>query len=456
MKTIRIRSWGPDQRTETMTTYHNRCGYKATLFFCVVLTTLLAWASNIPAVSTPDALTTLIEEAYRNNQELLGMEENVSALKAEAPFAGSLQDPIVGIGLLNLPVDSFDLDQEAMTQKQLFVAQKFPWFGTLGLKQQVIELKALEANSLLHAQRLDVGSKVAASWYELGFLSKSLEVNKSLETIITQILRVAEVQYSTGKGLQQDILTGQVQLSELIDEEVNLKSRIQVEAAKISGFLNRDSVFTEKGPAVLEEPNDFPEADLLSSIGLQYNPKIQAQKVALDRSRVEVQLAEKTYLPNMDIRLSYGQREDNPTTGADRADFFSATVAMTVPLWQSTRQDSKLAGAEKRLAGAEKTLLGLQANLPHNINMLLAEIAAARENHGLYRNALTIQAAHLADASLAAYSVGKVEFNTMLTARVRLLRIELKAEKYKYQIYKKLAELEELIGTSLSSLEGLK
>jgi len=60
----------------------------------------------------------------------MAMGENVQALRAEAPFAGSLQGPVVGIGLLNILTDSFDLDQEAMTQKQLFVAQKIPWFGT--------------------------------------------------------------------------------------------------------------------------------------------------------------------------------------------------------------------------------------------------------------------------------------------------------------------------------------
>ncbi len=129
---------------------------------------------------------------------------------------------------------------------------------------------------------------------------------------------------------------------------------------------------------------------------------------------------------------------------------------MTVPLYQSTSQDSKLAAAEKRLLAAEKSLLGLMQTLPHSIDRVLAEIEGAKENYILFSEALSVQAASLADASLAAYSVGKVEFDTMLAARVRLLRVELQAENYKYQIYKKLAELEELIGTSLSSLEGLK
>ncbi len=411
--------------------------------------------ATVRAVSVPPGLTVLIEEVYHNNQELLSMEENAQALLAEAPFAGSLQDPVVGIGLINVPVDSFDLDQEAMTQKLLFVAQKFPWFGTLDLRQQLVELKALEAGFLVQGKRLELAASLAEAWYELGFIRESLLVNEHLKSITTQILRVAETRYGTGKGLQQDILTGQVEISELIDEEVNLKSRELAVRAKIGGILNRGSAFTDESPGSLADFSNVPKSELLNRAALQFNPQLQARRAAIDRARVAMQLAEKAYLPDIDLRLSYGQREDNPLTGDDRADFVSATMAITVPLWQSTRQDSKLDAAKKRLAAAEKSLLGLETTLPHLIDRILAEIEGARNNYGLYRDALSVQAVHLADASMAAYAVGKVEFNTMLSARVQLLRIELGAEKYKYRIFKKLAELEKLIGTNLSTLEGL-
>lgn len=394
-------------------------------------------------------LITLVEEAYHNNEDLLSMEENAQALRAEAPFSGSLQDPVVGIGLLNLPVDTFDFDQEPMTQKQLFASQKFPWFGTLDLRQQASELKALEADYRVRSKRLEIAKNLAGAWYDLGFVGKGLEVNENLRTIVTQVLRVAETRYGTGEGLQQDILAGQVQHSELIDERVKLQSSERVIRAQIGSLLNRGGLFEEKGPLSIEEPDEIPERALLNSIAIQLNPLIQARMVAIDRAKVEVQLAEKAYLPDFDLRFAYGEREGHP-------DFLSATVGMTVPLWQSTRQDSKLAAAKKRLTAAKKSLLGLKQTLPHSIDRVLAEIEGARESYTLLAEALSVQAAHLADASLSAYSVGKVEFNTMLSARVRLLRIELKAARYKYQIYKKMAELEELIGTNLSSLEGLK
>lgn len=408
----------------------------------------------LPAAATD--LSKLTEEAFENNQDLLAQQERVRALYTEAPFAGSLQDPVVGFGLLNVPVDSFDLDQEAMTQKQLFVSQKFPWFGTLDLKQQASELDAIEADARFHSKRLEIAARLASAFYDLGFLSKSLEVNENLKSLVTQTLRIAETRYATGKGLQQDILAGQVTLSELIDEGINLKSREQAVRAEIGSILNRRTFFTDSGPTALDDPESLPDSELLNRVALEMSPELRARRATLDRARVQVQLAQKAYLPNFDLRLSYGQREDNPVTGDDRADFASAIVAMTVPLYKTTRQDPKLGAAEQRLAAAEKAMLGYKNILPHKIDRLLAEIEGARENYDLYMKTLSIQAANLADASLAAYSVGKIEFNTMLAARVRLLQIELRAEKFKYQTYKKLTELEQLIGTNLKSLEGVQ
>ena len=49
-----------------------------------------------------------------------------------------------------------------------------------------------------------------------------------------------------------------------------------------------------------------------------------------------------------------------------------------------------------------------------------------------------------------AYEVGKVEFNTMINAQIRLLRFELQAQRYLFNIYEKQVELEEILGRFLA------
>ena len=70
----------------------------------------------------PPELGDLIDEGLEQNKEIQNLENQVESLKELIPFAGSLPDPRLGIGALNVPTDTFSFNQEPMTQKQIFMA----------------------------------------------------------------------------------------------------------------------------------------------------------------------------------------------------------------------------------------------------------------------------------------------------------------------------------------------
>jgi len=410
---------------------------------------LMIAAGAAGAVEEHARLDELVQEAMANNKEIQSLEDKAKALRAEAPFAGSLKDPMLGFALLNMPVDTFDFDQEPMTQKQLSLSQQVPWFGKLSLAEQGAELMAVEQEAMVKAMRLSVSRQLKDAWYELAFVERSLEINDRLRDIVGQMLEVAETRYATGEGLQQDILMAQVQLSELIDREVTLKaSRTRLQDT-IGGLLNREGYFTADGARLTLPDLSSLDRKKLTEQALGNNPLLEARRTSVLKAEVDVQLAEKEYMPDVNFTVAYGQREDGPG-GQDRPDFLSAGVSLNVPLWQNSRQDSKLAGAKKRLLSSRNSLLALERTLPHRIDALLAEMEGARESKELFTDAISVQASQLADSSLAAYSVGEVEFGTMLSARIRLLQVELKEEQYTAQVYRKLAELEETIGRDMA------
>ena len=96
-----------------------------------------------------------------------------------------------------------------------------------------------------------------------------------------------------------------------------------------------------------------------------------------------------------------------------------------------------------------KSYRNLLETLPHRVHALATEIRDTQKNYSLYTDALLVQSEQWARSSLAAYEVGKVEFNTMINAQIRMLRVELQAKRYLYNIYQKRAELEETLGGPL-------
>jgi len=393
----------------------------------------------------PTALADLINEGLVQNKEIQSLEAQMEGLKEEVPFAGALDDPRLGLAILNLPTDSFSFNQEPMTQKQISIAQKIPWFGKLDLHSKRATVKVIRQKAILEAKRLELAKEIANTYYELGFVGSSLKTNKRLTEIVNQLLRVAETRYATGRGLQQDVLQAQVELSKLLNEKITIEKRRRTLTDRINGLLNRDSFMIVEPPSDLEMISLKLNTEKLSSQALQKNPQLRIKQTEIDTAQIEIELAKKDYWPDMDFKFAYGQRDED-RTGRSLPDFVSGQVVMNIPLWQKTRQNPKLAATLKAREAAEKSFRSLSKSLPYRVDAIVTEIRDTQRNYKLFTDVLLLQADQLARSSQAAYEVGSLEFNTMLNAQIRLLHFELQADNYLFEIYRKRAELEEVLG----------
>ncbi|MGE5311616.1 MAG: TolC family protein [Nitrospirota bacterium] len=396
----------------------------------------------------PPPLADIISEGLAQNKELQSLEAQAESYRREVSYSGSLDDPRLGLGVLNLPKDSFRFDEQPMTQKVVSIAQKIPWFGKLSLRSQRTQLQAMRQEGIVKAKQLELARQIATSYYELGFAATSQKVNERLIGLVTQLLKVAETRYAAGMALQQDVFQAQVELSRLLDEKIMLERQHRTLEDRINELLNRESFTPVTPPSDLRFPDLKLQVEELSKTALDNNPWLQVRALEIAQTDVGVELAKKDYWPDPDFIVAYGQRDDLKN-GMDQADFVSAQVVITIPIWQKTRQDSKLAATEKSKDAATKSYRNLVEALPHKVDALAAEITNFQENYRLYTDALIVQTELWARSSLAAYEVGKIEFNTMISAQIRLLRSELQAQRYLYSIYQKRAELEEVLGGPL-------
>ncbi|MDH3875530.1 MAG: TolC family protein [Desulfobacteraceae bacterium] len=422
-------------------------------FAFVVATVAFIAPSNSaadPSIWAPPQLSMLIEEGLAKNQDIQSLASKVESLKEEISFAGSLNDPRIGIGLLNLPTDTFRFDQEPMTQKQIFIAQKIPWFGKLDLRSQRAAMKAIRQEAILNAKQLELARQIASAYYELGFVASGQKINERLIKMLTQLLKVSESRYAAGQGLQQDVLQAQVEVSKLLDEQITLDKKRRMLEDRINSMLNRESFTPVIPPENPPLPDLILKQETLQNRALKMNPWLKVKLAEINQASVEVELARKDYWPDMDFKVAYGQRDESQS-GQDRADFLSTSVVMNIPLWQKKRQDKKLGATKLRHKAASQSYQNLVNSLPHKIDALVIDIRNLQKSYELITGALIVQAEQWARSSLTAYEVGKVNFNTTINAQIRLLRFELQSENYLFSLYKKRAELEEVLGAPLLS-----
>lgn len=127
---------------------------------------LLPGASATLAQGRSLGLREAVDLALQQDPWLEGSRLRQQALNASAVAAGSLPDPMVSVGAGSLPTDTFDFNQEAMTQFKVGVTQTLPRGDSLALGRQRLEVMGEQQSHLQADRREQLAVAVAGRWLD--------------------------------------------------------------------------------------------------------------------------------------------------------------------------------------------------------------------------------------------------------------------------------------------------
>jgi outer membrane protein TolC len=211
------------------------------LFITAIIIMLGGMPQSTGAEGTGLPLEPLITEALSKNPVLLTKENQVNAMGERISPAGTLPDPMLRLGLLNMP-EKVDFNEDPMSQKQILLTQKMPFPGKLGLKKAIAEDEYLQQKAEFSYQQLEVINKVKVAYFSLFLINKSIEITEKIKTLLEGFLEVARTRYSVGKGIQQDVMKAEVELSRLIEKLITLDQQKATVEAQLNTVLDRPPV----------------------------------------------------------------------------------------------------------------------------------------------------------------------------------------------------------------------
>ncbi|HEU4922859.1 MAG TPA: TolC family protein [Burkholderiales bacterium] len=409
---------------------------------------VLALALPVAAQEPLDPqLAALLAEAAQNNPDLQAARREANAARSRVSPAGALDDPMLEVGVLNYPVESRSFKTEDMTMKMIGFAQRLPYPGKRALRRDVAESEALAVESNLQELMNRVRRDVKVAYFELGFVDESLRLAERNRRVLEQYLSIAEARYGVGQGTQADVLKAQTQVSKMLEELIKLGRERPTLEAELNRAAGRGAAPAPVNPPPAQAREATLRLDELRAAARESRPQMAAQQRMMDRNAKAVELARKDYYPDFDVRVSYGQRDN--FQDMRREDMISFTVAINLPVWRESKRDPRVAEAEA-MRGQASTMY--QARLNELDAMLRQQVAAAEQSLKsvrLYETGLLPQARLTADASLAAYRVGRVDFFSLLDSRMTVFNAEVGYAASLAAYNKALAEIEFLIGKSL-------
>ncbi len=412
---------------------------------CGVLALLAVYPAK---AQTQLSLEPLIEEALANNPSLSALEARWKADEARVPQAGALMDPMFKFELSNVPLSDFDFGSTPMSGKQLMLSQQFPYWGKRATRERIAVHMASAAENIYLDREGIIISGVKKNYFSLGFLDRAIAITHKNEDLLRDFVRIAESKYSVGKGLQQDVLKAQVTLSGLWDRLIDLRrSRRQAEA-RLNTLLNRLPQSPVGSVEKLVRTPFVYDVQTLQQMAIEQRPQLSAIEDNIQRWQSAEKLAQLGYKPDFAVNLGYRQRDfdKDPVTGSD---FFSLGVTINLPIYKDRKQAQQVREARARGEMASSQYEAAKQQIFLQIQNLYLAQEAHRDQITLLKTAIIPQAEQALNSALAAYTVGKVDFLTLLNHQVTLFNFEIQYYRHLAEDEKTLAELEAIVGTRL-------
>src|SRR4030042_2440489 len=213
-----------------------RFSYLAMMIFLFIFIPLMSLCAQ-PEKPFID-LNQLIEEALRNNPEILAAKKKWEVFKEKIPQAYALEDPMLGFGIVSLPTN-FSFKDEDMTMKEFSISQKFPFPGKRPLMKQMAEKEAEAVSTEVQGKIHQIIKGVKSAYYDLSHIYRTTEGGQRNKRILEGFVKIAETRYSVGEGIQQDVLKSHIEVSKMVDELIMLAQRKRALEAKLKALLNR-------------------------------------------------------------------------------------------------------------------------------------------------------------------------------------------------------------------------
>jgi len=345
-------------------------------------------------------------------------EASVDASREAAVKAGQLPDPVLKVGLDNLPVtgnDKLSPTADFMTMRRVGIEQE--WISAdkrLARKeraQRAVEME--EGGSLANIAR--VREEAAKAWIIVLFAQRSLALFTSIEKAMTDDLGAVRAAYRGVKASASDVL--QAQMIRTQAQDAVRKAEQDLVSARIAltrwTYAPVESVADSMPPLASHVPG-LPVADLE-----KYHPMVLTARRAENLADADLAVAVRERSPNWTFEAGFSQR------GGQYSNMISVGVSIPLPINRAQRQDRDI---------AEKSALRTKAQLQYDdalrdmqteIETLSTTLTSLNERAAQLHAQLLPPASEQVELATAAYRSGAGSLTAVFNARRMLVERQL-------------------------------
>lgn len=374
-----------------------------------ILALLSAGSSMVQAQPAGLTLNEALQLSLQHSPLARAADASVQASREAAAKAGQLPDPILKVGVENVPVDGADrwsTTRDFMTMRRIGVEQQWVSANKRAARseraQRAIEI---EEGSYL-AEVAMVRTEAAKAWITVLYAQRVLTLFKAIEQQLAEDLGAIQAAHRGAKATASDVTQAKMALS--LAKDATYKSEHDLNTARLAlarwTATSIASVVDETPTLVSHVPNLHLE-DLE-----RYHPAVLAARRAIAFTDADTTVAARERRADWSIEAGFSQRPQF-------SNMVSVGISIPLPVNPSQRQDRAI---------AEKSALGTKARMQYEdavrasqveIQSLATTLASMKNRLARLNAELLPAASQQAELAAAAYRAGTGSLSTVFNAR---------------------------------------
>nr|WP_295769123.1 TolC family protein [Rhodoferax sp.] len=381
-------------------------------------TTLPSWAdTRLAPLTLDEALTTAVDRSLQ-----VAVQDAVTlSAREQAVSAAQLPDPVLKLGVDNLPVngeDRFSLTNDFMTMRRIGVMQELPRFEKRQLRAERFERDAQRAQAERQLAIATVQRSTATTWLDRYYTQAMRELlQRQMEETQLQV-QSAQTAFASGRGNQADVFAARAALVMLEDRisQIDRQSRS-------AGLVLERWVGAAAGRPVAGPPpwqNTSQEGALVRE-HLAQHPDLLVLAAQVDAAQTDRKLAQANTAADWSVEASYSQR------GSAYSNMLSFGVSIPLQLAPQNRQNREVAAKAALVREAQARFDDMLRSHEADVRSLLNDWHNGKERVARFNDQLIPIAQQRTQAAQSGYRAGKGDLASVLAARRDEIDIRLQA-----------------------------
>lgn len=398
------------------------------------------------AAGLPTPLSALLDEATRNNADILAARRGWQAATQVPSQVATRPDPQVTVQQVSVgsPRPFAGFSNSDFAYIGFGISQDLPYPGKLKLKGEAAQQDAAVGREKLEAVRRSILQRVKDTYFQIAYVQQTLEVLDRNGKLLEQIEKIADGRYRVGEGSQQDVLKAQLERTKLLREVAHHHELMDTQQAQLIKLLNRPpgSLDISAEPLV-ETPLRYTSNELLEKIRSE-NPEVTSQQEMVKKQSLQIEIARKDRYPDFSVQYMWQH------TGEQSRDYYMLSFNARIPIYRRRKLNPEMNQAVEELNRSRREYESQVQSSYFDVRNQYIAADTASQMLKIYREGLIPQALATYQAGLASYQTGTLDFESLFSSFMDVLNFDGEYWKTLMEHETALARIEQITGVPLN------